>query len=369
MDFSLNENQLFLKDGAERFFRDRYDFDSRRKRLAAQSGTDRAMWHQFAEMGWLGIMVSEEQGGLGWSAIDAAVILGECGKALVAEPYLEGGIVAVSMLAGSTSPKALTTLEMIVDGSALVVPALLERGSRYAYENPLTQAVASSAGYRLSGKKILVTGGDAADQFLVTAAMDGVPTLFLVAADADNLTRKSYRQLDGSWAADIELDDVVVDRDANVGGIDAITLGLDVAAIGVAALAVGVIDRVLEVTADYIHIRKQFGQPLASFQTLQHIMSDLFVNAEMARSSVHWGLAGTLGAADERRKAISAARVRCDRAALAVGNMGIYLHGGMGMTMEYPVGHHYRRLVQLTRTYGDSEYHISRYEGLAFADN
>ncbi|MBV1688890.1 acyl-CoA dehydrogenase [Novosphingobium sp. G106] len=276
---------------------------------------------------------------------------------------------AVSMLTGSQSPKAIAALEAIVDGSVLVVPALLEGGSRYAFEKPNTQATIDGDGYRLSGKKILVTGGDAADEFIVTASLDGRPALFLVSAGDDNLIRTTYRQLDGSWAADIALDGVRVEGDALVGGIEALTRGLDSGAIGVAALEVGVLDRVLEVTSDYIHIRKQFGQPLASFQALQHIMSDLFINTEMARSSVHSGLAGTLRSAEERQKAISAARVRCDRAALTVGNMGIYLHGGMGMTMEYPVGHHYRRLVQLTRAFGDTEYHISRYEGLAFADN
>lgn len=369
MDFSLDENQQFLKDGAERFFADKYDFESRRKRLLGITGTDRDMWGQFADLGWLGILVPEEQGGLGWSVIDAAVILGECGKALIAEPFLECGVVAPTMLAGSASARAGTALEEIVAGTALVVPALLETGNRYRYATPVTTASADGDGYRISGKKILVAGGDGADQFIVTAMLDGEVTLFLVGSGQDGVSRSSYRQLDGSWAADVGFDNVQVDADARFGGAEALARGLDAGAIGVAAQQVGSLDRVLELTAEYLHTRKQFGQPLAAFQALQHIMSDLFVNTEMARSAMHGGLAATKRAGGERSGAVSAARARCDRAGQTVGNLGIYLHGGMGMTMEYPVGHHYRRLVQLMRAYGDTEYHLSRYEDMSFGAN
>ena len=368
MDFNLNENQQFLKDGAERFFAEKYDFESRRKRLLAASGTDRGMWTQFAEMGWLGLMVPEAQGGLGWNLVDAAAILGECGKALVAEPLLEGGIVAVTMLAGSASLRAASALEGAVTGDVLVVPALLERGNRYNYLAPTTTASVDGAGYRLAGAKILVAAGDMADQLIVSAALDGEVGLFLVAADQAGITRRSYRLLDGSWAADMTFD-LRVDAEALVGRSDVLRQALDAGAIGVAAQEVGSLDRILELTADYLHVRKQFGQPLAGFQALQQIMSDLFVNTEMARSAMHGGLAATNRDERTRMAAVSAARARCDRAALTVGNLGIYLHGGMGMTMEYPAGHHYRRLVQLTRTYGDTEYHLSRYEDVAFEAN
>lgn len=369
MDFSLNENQAFLKDGAERFFQDLYDFETRRKRLLGLSGTDREMWGRFAEMGWLGLIVPEAQGGLGWDLTDCAVILGECGKALVAEPLLEGGIVAASLLAGSASPRAVAALEAIAAGASLVVPALLERGRRYAYASPAMKAMADGDGYRISGRKILVAGGDAADQFIVTAELDGNVALFLVPADDAKVSRRAYRMMDGGWAADVDFDAVRVAGDALAGSAEALERGLDAGAIGVAAQQIGSLDRVLALTAEYLHTRKQFGQPLAAFQTLQHSMSDLFIQTEMARSSMHAGLAGTTRPDAERRMAVSSARVRCDRAALTVGNLGIHLHGGMGMTMEYPVGHHYRRLVQLTRTFGDTEYHLSRYEELTFADD
>lgn len=369
MDFSLSENQAFLLDGAERFFQDRYDFESRRKRLLGRSGTDRSMWEQFAEMGWLGLLVPEEQDGLGWSITDASVILGECGKALVVEPLLEGGIVSVSMLAGSSSPAVAPLLGEIVAGSAIVVPALLERAGRYTYATPQTRAIRNGEGYRLTGTKILVPGGDVADRFVVSAELEGEVALFLVPADNAQVTRKSYRQLDGSWAADVAFDSVQLDRDALIGSVEALQRGLDAGAIGVAAQEIGGLDRVLELTADYLQTRKQFGQPLSAFQSLQHMMSDLFINTEMARSALHGGLAKSTATAPERQKAVSAARARCDRAALTVGNLGIYLHGGMGMTMEYPVGHHYRRFVQLSRLYGDTQYHLSRYEALAFADD
>ncbi|HEY6870747.1 MAG TPA: acyl-CoA dehydrogenase [Novosphingobium sp.] len=368
MDFALDETQQALVDGADRFLRDHYGFDQRRLRLAGQTGTDRAMWARFAELGWPAVLVPEAQGGLGWSATAAALILGECGKALVAEPVLEGAMVAAALLGGSPSPAAAAALAGIADGSALVVPALLESGGRYAYDRPATRAERTGAGWRLSGRKILVTGGDAADALLVTARYDGGLGVFLVPTNRPGLARIPLRQLDGSWAADIALDAVSVGADALLDTRGTFDQALDLGAIGVAAQQVGSLDRVLALTADYLGTRRQFGQPLAGFQSLQHAMADLFVETEMARSALHGGLAAMAGAPEERRLAVSAARVRCDRAGLKVADLGIYLHGGMGMTMEYPVGHHYRRMVQLARSFGDSEYHLARYEALAFAE-
>jgi alkylation response protein AidB-like acyl-CoA dehydrogenase len=366
MDFTLGEEQQALKDGAERFVADRYDFESRRKRLAALSGTDRAMWAQFAQLGWTAVLVPEAQGGLGWSMLEAAVLLEELGRGLVTEPVLEGAVLAPSLLSGCGSEAAKALLSAIVAGDMLVVPAMLEAGSRYRFDGPATTARREGDGYRLSGGKILVAGGDEADVVLVTADLDGRPALIAVPMSALGARRRTYRLLDGSWAADIRFDAVQLDRDALLSDDAAhgLARAWDQAALGAGALAVGSMEKAIQLTSAYLHTRQQFGQPLAGFQVLQHRMADLFVQAAMAKSALLGGLAVLDGEDNARSEGVSAARARIDRAALDVGNACIHLHGGMGMTEEYPVGHYYRRIVQLARSFGDSEYHLERYERL-----
>jgi alkylation response protein AidB-like acyl-CoA dehydrogenase len=368
MNFELTENQTLLKDGVDRFVAERYDFESRRKRLATLDGTDRAMWAQFAQMGWLALLVPEAQGGFGWGIEEASIVLQAFGRALVVEPYLDAAIVAVLMLEESEADNVKSLLSDIATGEALVSIALIEAGSRYRYTVPSASARLTGNGYELTGSKILVAGGDAADWFIVSADLDGELGLFVVPGNAEGVSRGTYQLLDGSWSADVAYDAVALPSEAllasGASAVYRLDRALDSAALGIGAQAVGSMDRILEITNDYLNTRKQFGQPLADFQVLQHRMADLFIDIEMARSALYGGFAA-LGDVDaERQAAISAARVRIDAAGQRVGNMGIHLHGGMGMTMEYPVGHHYRRLVQLGRAYGDAGYHLERYESL-----
>ena len=368
MNFDLSEDQQLLKNGVERFIADRCDFESRRKRLAAQSGTDREMWSQFAEMGWLAILVPEAAGGMGWSMIEAAVILEEFGRGLVTEPYLEGALVAPRLLAGTDAAVADELLGAIASGEELIVPALLEARGRYEFRAPRVEAKSNGGGFTLSGRKILVAGGDAADRYLVTALLDGKLAIFHLTAETAGLSRRSYRLLDGSWAADLDLDDVQLAPDALLasaeGAAELLERVCDEASVGVAALEVGSCEQAVALTAEYLETRKQFGQPLADFQVLQHRMADLFIEAAMAKSSLYGALSTLSGPSEARQAAVSRARARIDRAALEIGNTAIHLHGGMGMTVEYPVGHYYRRMVQLARTFGDREYHLDRYERL-----
>jgi len=368
MNFELSENQALLKDGVERFMADRYAFESRQKRLAAMGGSDRGMWAEFAAMGWSALLVPEEQGGLGWGIEDVAIVLQEFGKGMVAEPYVDIAIVAVRLLTGAGTAPAASALADIASGETLVVPALLEAGGRYDYFTPRTILKRQGDNFVLSGSKILVGAGDVADHLIVSAMLDGALALLLVPTSTQGVSRNSYRLLDGSWATDVGIDQATVSEDWLLASSEAASAildrALDDAALGIGAQAIGGMDRILDITNEYLHTRKQFGQPLAAFQALQHRMADLFIETEMARSALYSAFSASGGSDACRRTSVSAARVRIDNAGLKVGNMGIHLHGGMGMTMEYPVGHHYRRLVQLARSYGDTDYHLERYESL-----
>jgi len=369
MNFELNDDQVQLRDSARRYLEDRYSFENRRKRLDAGGGTDRRMWSEFAEMGWVGLLASEEAGGLGWTMIDASILLQELGRGLVFEPFCEAAVLAVRLLAAAEAPAAAEALARVVTGETLAVPALLERGQRYNLRAPNSEVTRSGEGYVLTGEKILVSGGDNADMFVVAANLAGAVVLALVPADLPGISRTRYRLMDGGWACDLRFDAVLLDEGLLIGRANQAAMILqhafDDAALGVGAEAIGCMDKIVEMTTSYLRDRKQFGRPLADFQVLQHRVADLFIEVEMARSALY----GALSAADrpdgERQAAVSAARVRIDQAAHRVGNQGIHLHGGMGMTMEYPVGHYYRRLVNLAKRFGDTDYHLERFETLS----
>lgn len=368
MNFADSEDQEQLRDGLRRFIADRYDFDMRTRRLATINGTDRSMWERFAEMGWLAVLVPESAGGLGWSFADGLIVAQEFGRGLVAEPFVEAGILATRLLVLSDISVSAPLLEQVADGTALVAPALLEPHAGYDLTCVKTRAVYNGSAHVLNGRKVMIAGGDAADHFIVSAEGPDGLTLFAVPGDLPGIARHAYRGLDGSWLCDLRLDDVHVGPDAVLAGGNhaqaVMARAGDEAVLAVAAETLGCMERVLELTAAYLETRKQFGQPLSAFQVLQHRMADLFVETEMARSALYGAIALIERPGDERSATVSAARARIDQAAHLVGNQGVHLHGGMGMTIEYPVGHYYRRLLVLARRFGDADYHLDRYERL-----
>ena len=368
MNFDLGDEQVALRDGVRRFLGEQYAFESWRRRLSAACQTDRTMWTQFGELGWLGMLVPEACGGLGLKLQDAMPMLQEFGYHLVAEPYLDGAVLAVQLLARSDSPLARALLPALATGDALLSVAMLESNQRYRLDTPQTLLVRKAGTYRLSGRKLLVEGGDVADGYLVLARYEGDLALIYVPATTIGVARNGYRLLDGGWGSDVTFTDVAIDDQwllaTGAPLIEILARSLDEAALGAAAQAVGCMDRVLELATEYLGTRKQFGRTLASFQVLQHRIVDLFVDIEMARSACYGALSAIDREAAVRSAAVSAGRVRVDQAALRVGTQGIHVHGGVGMTMEYPMGHCHRKLLRLTRLYGDTTYHLARYERL-----
>ncbi|TAL02101.1 MAG: acyl-CoA dehydrogenase [Rhodospirillaceae bacterium] len=368
MNFEFSKDQLILRDGIRRFVDERYSFESRRQRVKSKStGTDRAMWAQIAELGWLAVLIPEEHGGLGWSIADACVMFQELGRGLVSEPIMDSALLAVRILTRADSVSARLLLPKIATGEVFISVALGEAGLRYEQKGLSTRAIPIEGGYKLTGKKILVAGGDVADRLIVSAGTDSELALFDVLAISDGVERRAYRLLDGQWAVDVTFKDVVLPHESLIIGsqtTEILDRAIDEAALGCSAEAIGCMDRVLEITAEYLRSRQQFGRALADFQVLQHRIADLFIETEMARSAFHSALSAIDSPVATRQAAVSAARVRIDQAAHKVGNQGVHLHGGMGMAMEYPIGHYYRRLIMLARAYGDTEHHLERYERL-----
>jgi alkylation response protein AidB-like acyl-CoA dehydrogenase len=372
MNFELTEEQIALREGIRRFVQQQYLSEEARKRASGAVRTDRARWQQFAELGWLGVLVPDSCGGLGLSLTDVSVVLEEFGRGLVTEPYLDCAVLAARLLGRVDSEITRDLLAKLVTGEALIATAMLEAGERYKLVPARTNLTRAAGDYRLNGRKILADAGDICDGFLTLAAYEGGSALIYVPANSAGVTRTGYRLLDGGFAADVTFSDVKVARQALLADgptlDELLTVSIDEAAFGAAALAIGCMDRILELTVEYLGSRQQFGRTLSSFQVLQHRIVDLYVEIEMARSALFGALSAFDRSPAARGSAVSASCVRVGQAALRVGTQGIHLHGGIGMTMAYPVGHYYRRLQRLTRSYGDIEHHLERYERLAIKE-
>ena len=279
---------------------------------------------------------------------------------------LGGGFIR---LGGSEAQKK-ELLPKIADGSLLLAFAQTERQSRFDLFDVATAAKRDGNGYVLDGAKSVVLHGDAADKIIVTARVSGERRdhkgigLFLVDAKANGVSRRGYPTVDGLHAAEISFSNVRVGVEAVIGeagdGLPLIERVVDASIAALSAEAVGAMVSMHELTVEYLKTRKQFGVPIGSFQVLQHRAVDMFVALEQARSMAYFAtmMAEEPNAA-ERRKAIAAAKVQIGRSVKLVGQQAIQLHGGIGMTMEYKVGHYFKRATMIDTLFGDADHHLA----------
>ena len=376
MDLRATEEQKLLADSAARFLAKEYKAEHGRARANGSDGLDRAMWSRFAEMGWLGVGVPEDAGGIGGGPVETAILAEAFGRHLVGEPYLASVVLAGSILRAAGG-KATELLGGIAGGERIVALAHGEAKTRYDLGHVATRAQRAGSGYKLTGDKSVVLAGTEADLLIVSARTAGAArdhegvTLFLVPRDAHGLAIRGYRTNDGLRAADVALDGVAVQADAAIGPIDGglplIEQAVDAALVALAAEAVGAMDALIERTREYLRTRVQFGVPIGSFQVLQHRLVDMFMAASLARSTVEVA-ARALADADEsvrvKSRLAAAAKVQAGRAGKLVGQEAVQLHGGMGMTDELAVGRYFKRLTMIDLTLGDADHHQRRFADL-----
>ena len=370
MNFNLSDEQAMLKDGVERFIQQEYGFEARREIAASDEGFSRVRWQDYAELGWLGLSLPEEVGGLACSFVETAIVMEAFGRGMVLEPFVQTSLLCATIIERSGSQaQREALLPAVIEGRLLLSLADSEAGSRFKLGcTAHTRAHTTPGGYLLSGAKTLVAAGASADLLLVSARLDDAaqgPAVFIVDRRAAGVSCRSYRLLDGSRAADIELRDVELDASALLIGPDRALVVLEeaseLATLASVAEVLGVMEAVMTTTADYIKARVQFGQPIGKFQALQHRMAEMFVAVQETRSILYCGIAHLDRPTDERRRIISAAKAVAGRASRFVCAQGIQLHGGMGMTEEYQVGHYFRKMVLMEKMYGDTDYHLGRF--------
>jgi len=346
----MTEDQQMLRDAAERYLRDNYDFNARRERVNAGEYMSQEHWNTMAEMGWMAMPFSEELGGLGFGMQECAVVAEQFGRHLVMEPVMDSVVVAGSLLTfeGVNVPSAL--IEQMATGEALVVVANAEPDAAPSFVNTHSRLQATEGGYRLVGEKVFVAGGGSATHFVVTARLNDELAYVLVERGATGLTVNHYPTYDGRSGANLVLD-VLVPESALIATGETAILAFAQARARVVLMAsaetLGAMEAALEATVDYTKQRIQFGQPLASFQALQHRMSDMVIQVELCRSLVEAACrAHDEGAADEM-ELILATKVKTANAGRHITQEAIQLHGGIATTDEYVVGHYFKRVAAL----------------------
>ncbi|WP_188054208.1 acyl-CoA dehydrogenase family protein [Sphingosinithalassobacter sp. CS137] len=374
MDFGLSDEQAILKEMLERYLRDSYSFETRGKRLRA-GGADAALWRDFAEtLGILAAPLPERVGGMGGGPVEAMVVMEALGEALVFAPYLETVVISGGLLSGVGGETADALLARIAAGSAQVALAHGEPRSRYTLAHVDTTAAADGDGWLLNGTKSVVVGAPDADQLLISARTGGSAgdregiALFLADAGADGITRHDYRLIDERPAADLVLTDLCLPGDALLTGegdaLPHIERAIDAGTAGVCAEGVGVMRRMMADTVDYTRQRRQFGQPLASFQALQHRMVDMYMALEQAVSASFLATLNLSAPDAERARAVSAAKATLGESLRFVGQNAVQLHGAMGMTEELAVGHYFKRATVIEQQFGTVDHHLARYSSL-----
>ena len=377
MDFELSDDQNLLKDSVERFVKDNYSPDARAKLADTELGFSRDHWKKMAELGWLGLPFSEDVGGFGGTAVDTMIMMESMGRGLVLEPFLSTVVLGGGLVAEAGSKAQIEAIiPEVIEGNMMLAFAYAEPQSRFNLNDVETTASKSGDGYVLNGHKSVVYHGTTADKIIVSARTSGDSrdeagiSLFIVDNDAPGLSRRDYRTIDGQRAADFMLENVNVGAGALLGeegrAFPVIEKMTDYAIAALCAEAVGAMQAANEITNEYMKQRKQFGTPIGKFQVLQHRMVDMYMEAEQSKSmSDMVAMKLDLGDEMERRKAVSATKAQVGKAAQFVGQQSVQLHGGMGMTDEYSIGHYFKRLTTIEMLFGNTDYHFKRFSTLS----
>ncbi len=373
MHFNLTAEQQLLSDTVGRFLAKAYAFEARHKIVKSPEGWSREIWAQLAEMGLLALQVPEAHGGMAPAVVETLLTMTALGKALVVEPYLASAVLGTALVRDLGTPaQAEALLPALAAGEKIVVPAHGERGSRHDLSRVATAAARDGKGWVLRGRKSVVIHGQAADVLVVSARTAGAVdaaagiSLFLVPRDSKGLTVTGYRTFDNQRAAEVVLDGVALPGDALLGpeggAFPGLSAAFDLGLAAICAEAVGSLQAALDTTIEYTKTRKQFGVPIAKFQALQHRMADMLIHVEQARSmSFLAAMKAASADAGERRRAVSAAKVVVGQACRFVGQQAVQLHGGMGVTDELAVSHHFKRLMAIELSLGDTEHHLEQF--------
>ncbi|HEX2492359.1 MAG TPA: acyl-CoA dehydrogenase family protein [Steroidobacter sp.] len=373
MSLALTEDQLMLREAVKRFTAERAPISQLRKLRDENdpTGFSREAWREMAQMGWAGVLIPEENGGAGFGLVGAGLIAEEVGRNLSATPLLSTAILgATALLRGGTQAHRQAYLSSIAGGELLTAAAVDEKG-RHAPYCVETRASIEGGQFKLSGRKVHVLDGHAADRLIVSARTSGETdsreglTLFLVDAKAGGVTIRRTLAVDSRHSAVVELRDVAVEQADVLGAVDkgaaVLDALLDAGRAVLAAELLGLAEEAFERTMGYLREREQFGVKIGSFQALQHRAAHLFCEIELVRSVVLRALQALDAQEASAASLVSLAKAKSGEVARIATNEAVQMHGGIGMTDEFDIGFFMKRARAAGETFGDVYYHTDRF--------
>jgi len=369
VQIAFNEEQQLLKIAVERFVKDRYGAGQRKKYRAESAGYSLENWQGLADMGLLGLMFSTEDGGLGGGSRELTVVMEALGNGLVVEPMLDEIICAGGLLAHAGSPlQKQQWLPRIMSGTAHLALAHFEHSARFNLSDVRVRAQSRSGSWVLNGEKSVVPWAGGSDQWIVSAREHGDHAdpegigFYLVSPGEQGIERRDFRLTDGAGASAIRFRGTIASGRLP-GGFESFSRCVDLARLAAGAEMVGIMSALFDSTLDYLRTRKQFGAPLASFQTIQHRLADLYIQLEQSRSQVC-----RAALLIDRRSgggcSVAGMKSYVGRAAIELGEACVHLHGGIGMSDELDLGHGFKRLLVLAHLFGDPDAELMRFASL-----
>ncbi len=370
MNFDLNEDEEMLKALTERFVTDNYDNDRRRKYLGEVAGFSARNWAILGELGLIAAPMDAEAGGLALDGTAIATVFEVLGRGLVVEPLVESVLVAARLFAAtSAQPLRDAWLPDLLTGNRRLALAHAEANGRAARLWIETTAQPFAGGVRLDGRKAFVAAGAGADGYIVSARSVGAASeeagvgLYLVPADTAGLSIRPWRWADGTLGVSLTLDDVRVGPDGVLAGGVAQIAGVEVMAnLARCGEALGIMERLFADTLQYLKTREQFGAKLGSFQAIQHRMVAQYAAIEQSRALLNLALVSHDMAGFDA--AVRGARAYIAATSVQLGHEMIQFHGGMGTTVELPIGEGHKRLLVLSRWPDDPDIALDRYAGI-----
>ena len=375
MNFELSEEQKMIQQSVERFVQENYDLSNRIKISSEDPGFSKEYWSSMAELGWLGLAFSEEDGGFGGNQIDTLVLMEQFGKGLVVEPFLANVVLGGGSIKRG-APKEIkdSIIPSLIDGSLQITLAYAEEQSRFDIEDVATAAREENGGFIINGKKSMVLNAESADKIVVVARTSGSQvdeegiSLFVVDADAEGIEKENFPTVDGLRASEIIFKDVKVEATSLIGekdkGFSILQAVVNDAILALAAEAVGAMEVLYKDTVEYTQQREQFDHPLSDFQVLQHRMVDMFMEYEQCKSLLFRATMETVQDPSLSQRTVHALKHLIGKSGIFVGESAVQLHGGMGVTEELRIGHFFKRLLVIDSQFGNADFHLDKFTSL-----
>jgi alkylation response protein AidB-like acyl-CoA dehydrogenase len=375
MNFELSEEQKMIQQSVERFVQENYDLTNRVKISSEDPGYSQEYWTAMAELGWLGLAFSEEEGGFGGNQIDTLVLMEQFGKGLVLEPFLANIVLGGGAIKRGGSPAIKESiLPNLIEGNLQVTLAYAEEQSRFDIEDVATAAREDGSNFIINGKKSMVLNAESADKIVVVTRTSGSQvdedgiSLFLVDATSKGIERENFPTVDGLRASEITFTDVEVPSDNLIGekdkGFSILQAVVNDAILALSAEAVGAMEVLYKDTVEYTQQREQFDHPLSDFQVLQHRMVDMFMEYEQCKSLLLRATMETVQDPILAQRTVHALKHLIGKSGIFVGESAVQLHGGMGVTEELRIGHFFKRLLVIDSQFGNSDFHLDKFTSL-----